>query len=450
MNVTLPYHINFGQYGSLVSLYQWYVKWYQYPTNTSTILSTATATIKSSTSVTNGMNVTISIYNINNISRVGTSGYVAPTFTYYSTPIFTLYNSVLDESIEIYNTSISTSVAAGSSGETTTGSIVHDDEVIVFVPSYWFDSANYEHFSIKISETVLISDTSVSQINATTSTEFAFLSPATFTYSITWINDSNNIYNTRPSDYKIDIYDDGILYDTISINGSGNVWSGSVQFLIKGTCTSSNHDDIYNYSDSLISTDLSFEVENTLYTTSYESPLVEWLDNNNVFNKRPTDINTILLKGGEEFSSTITSDGNYTWTNLPQKDFNGNIYPYSNTYEIEGYCIQNDGKARLIAGKKLIGNKLAVNLYRNSAKNVFLGDALFLNYLWLLSSNINYSNILPIWEDTEAWNDSLYFIDSVPNNAFYNIEDVILPLCNIPSTVLKNDYKLITTDKLYK
>ena len=200
-------------------------------TNTSTILSTATATINSVTKVGDNYEIEIEIYNINNISRVGTSGYTAPTFTYRSTPIFNLHNSVLNEDVLIYNTAISTTVAAGASGNTTTGSIVHSDIVTITVSADWFAEANYEAFSVRISETVLIVDTSVSQVNTANSIDFSLLEVTTLYYNVVWSNDSNNFYDTRPEIYNLGIYLNDILEETIPIISSSNEWSGTFEIL---------------------------------------------------------------------------------------------------------------------------------------------------------------------------------------------------------------------------
>jgi hypothetical protein len=173
MGIAYPYSLGTytTAYGTLSSVYSWYVQWYQYPTNTSTIYSYADATIYAPTPVGTGVQVPIAIYNNNAIYRVGTSGYTAPTFTYKSLPTISLYNVNLGQSIVIYNAEISTTVADNGVGTQTSGSILHNIGVYPIVPYNWFEPA-YSTWQIRHSEVVTIVDTAVTQTNTFTSASF--------------------------------------------------------------------------------------------------------------------------------------------------------------------------------------------------------------------------------------------------------------------------------------
>lgn len=181
-----PYSINSLQYGStLSSVYSWYVQWYQYPTNTSTITTTGNITLNSATVVSEGVQLSLTIYDIANISRTGTSGYTAPTFTYKSKPTINVRNVNLATDILAYNTELSTDVAAGGSGNTITGSIVHSQTLNVTVPLSWFFTEN-NTWKFTISNLLTIVNTSVTQTNTR---EATFIVPPMFNVMVRYNNE---------------------------------------------------------------------------------------------------------------------------------------------------------------------------------------------------------------------------------------------------------------------
>lgn len=171
MAIVYPYNPGSTQYGTMSSIYTWYVQYYQYPTNTSTIYSYFAYQLNSATIVSGGVQMSITIYNQDAINRQGTTGYTAPTFTYKSLPTITLYNMTLGTSISVYNAEISTTVAASGNGTVTTGSITHSTTLNILVPMTWFDSAN-STWRFNVSELVTIVDTAVTQTNVLSTATF--------------------------------------------------------------------------------------------------------------------------------------------------------------------------------------------------------------------------------------------------------------------------------------
>ena len=315
MAVTLPYSINFGQYGSFSSLYTWYVQYYQYPTNNSVITSNASATINSKTPSGSNIILSISIYNLNNITRTGTSGYTAPTFTYTTTPTFRLNNINTGESIIIYNTGISTTVAANGVGTATTGSITHNSTINVTVPSTWFSS----NLTISISEVVLIVDTAATQTNSALSAQFfiAIDIQRTFTCTVNWANDSNNTYSTRPASVNFYLYKNGAYLQTITV--SSTTWTNSITItaLDSDTFNLDYATTLTRYTPTINSeTQFAITITNTLQPFTQACTItVNWVsDSSNQFSSRPASLSFRVYKNGVlNTTKTVTGSTN-TWT----------------------------------------------------------------------------------------------------------------------------------------
>ena len=113
----------------------------------------------------------ISVYSQNAITRTGTSGYTASTFTFISQPTIQLHNQNLGTSISVYNSAISTTVADNGSGTTVSSSITHSTTVNISVPSTWFESDNTAWY-FTISDKLTISDVSATLTNTKTFSVF--------------------------------------------------------------------------------------------------------------------------------------------------------------------------------------------------------------------------------------------------------------------------------------
>lgn len=119
----------------------------------------------------NGVNVNISIYSKNAITRTGTSGYTCSTFTFKSQPTILLNNKTLSESIEVYDMALTTTVADNGAGTAVSGSIVHASTLDVTVPSSWFIEENRQWY-FTISDLITIVDTGVTHTNTKTFNTF--------------------------------------------------------------------------------------------------------------------------------------------------------------------------------------------------------------------------------------------------------------------------------------
>lgn len=115
----------------------------------------------------NGVNVNISIYSKNAITRTGTSGYTCSTFTFKSQPTILLHNKTLGESVEVYDMALTTTVADNGSGTAVSGSIVHASTLDVTVPSSWFIEENRQWY-FTISDLITIVNTGVTHTNTKT------------------------------------------------------------------------------------------------------------------------------------------------------------------------------------------------------------------------------------------------------------------------------------------
>lgn len=113
------------------------------------------------------VNVNISIYSKNAITRTGTSGYTCSTFTFKSQPTILLHNKTLGESVEVYNMALTTTVADNGSGTAVSGSIVHASTLDVTVPSSWFIEENRQWY-FTISDLITIVNTGVTHTNTKT------------------------------------------------------------------------------------------------------------------------------------------------------------------------------------------------------------------------------------------------------------------------------------------
>lgn len=114
-----------------------------------------------------GINVNISIYSKNAITRTGTSGYTCSTFTFKSQPTILLHNKTLGESVEVYDMALTTTVADNGTGTAVSGSIVHASTLDVTVPSSWFIEENRQWY-FTISDLITIVDTGVTHTNTKT------------------------------------------------------------------------------------------------------------------------------------------------------------------------------------------------------------------------------------------------------------------------------------------
>lgn len=170
--ITLPYTTESGTYGTTFSsTYTWYVPYYQYPTNVSKITSSAYMKINSFAPNGDIVDVNITIYSKNAITRTGTSGYTCSTFTFKTQPTIKLNNVALGTSIELYNMALTTTVGDNGSGTAVSGSITHSATLTISVPRTWFLIENSQ-WNFSISDVITIVDTSATHTNNKTFASF--------------------------------------------------------------------------------------------------------------------------------------------------------------------------------------------------------------------------------------------------------------------------------------
>jgi len=171
-SITLPYTTESGVFGSTFSsTYSWSATYYTTASNTSQITSSAYMKINSFVPKGDIVDINITIYSKNNITRTGTNGFTCSTFTYKTLPTIKLNNVKLGTSITLYNMSLTTAVADNGTGAAVSGSIIHSATTTISVPRTWFLSAN-SVWNFTISDVITIVDTSATHTNNKTFPNF--------------------------------------------------------------------------------------------------------------------------------------------------------------------------------------------------------------------------------------------------------------------------------------
>lgn len=210
--VKYPYNTANYLYGTFSSRYQWYVQWYKYPANTSTITSETYLTINNVRPNGDNVDLSLTVHSTNNITRVSEAsyaGYACPTFTYKSQPIVNIHNEILNKDILAYNMELSTDVIGNPSGNTspTYGVIVHDQTVDVSIPKDWF--SEYENiWTFKVQDVITIVNTGATQTN--TQDNRVFKIPKLF--SIT-VKKDGKLYQSK----NVTIMKNGELIDVVGL-----------------------------------------------------------------------------------------------------------------------------------------------------------------------------------------------------------------------------------------
>lgn len=372
-----PITIEIPNYGSFSSTYSWYVRWYQYPTNTSTITSSATITFGKPKGI-RGDNyiVPVSINNIDNISRLNNSGYngIAPTFTYTTTPTITLTSSDGTKSIVLYNSSVSNTVAAAQRLTTSTGSVIHNNTVDVEIPASMFDESLVHNISI--SNVVLINDTSATSTFNGSGT-ISFESSTTYQLYIDWLDEVNE-FETRPETLNLNVYLNNEIIGEFVIDSSSlteeNTWSTPFHKLnseqINGMYFKNTNSLDYNITTLI---DLTNKIIRITSTLEMEEIVLEpnLKDNNNVHSTR-NDYNSTVRIGNKQYSF---SNGKGK-KKFPKRDSSGNENSYNIHNFMPGYIDEGDGVLRKTF-KMRIGNgvKPDLSIKNSKIKKIYLGDA---------------------------------------------------------------------------
>lgn len=197
--ITLPYTTESSTYGSTFSsTYSWSATYYTTASNTSKITSSAYMKINSFVPKGNTVDVNITIYSKNAITRTGTNGYTCSTFTYKTLPTIKITNVNLGESITLYNMALTTTVADNGAGTAVSGSITHSATTTISVSRKWFLSTN-SVWNFSISDAITIVDTSATHTNTKTFPNFnvapLFRMAAKINGELCMVNDITVKYN---------------------------------------------------------------------------------------------------------------------------------------------------------------------------------------------------------------------------------------------------------------
>ena len=185
----------------------------------------------------------------------------------------------------------------------------------------------------------------------------------------TWIGDEDNKYGTRPANITVRLYDDGVEVDAATITAESVDQEGnwSHEFTMKpkynedGTAIvyTITEDDVLYYDESVPTTDMQeYTITNTLNQEKISVSVTKtWVDNNNNYNTRPSQITVRLYADGNEVQvATITAESvdqdgkwNHIFTNLPKYNGLGNEIVYTiseddiSDYDedVDGYNITN-------------------------------------------------------------------------------------------------------------
>ncbi len=197
----------------------------------------------------------------------------------------------------------------------------------VDVPQYDSDGVMY---------TYTVEESSVSGYS-TSCNELACTNTLTGNDSITiskiW-KDNSNAYGTRPNSVAIQIKQNGNSYQEVTLNGSGNTWSKTVEVPMYDTNGAKYTYTVTEPSVTNYATSCS-ELTCTNTLTGNENITVNkvWVDNSNAYNTRPASV-AILLKRNDSFYQAVVllTENSNTWSKVvevPVYDTEGVKYTYT-------------------------------------------------------------------------------------------------------------------------
>ena len=154
-----------------------------------------------------------------------------------------------------------------------------------------------------------------------------------------WIDDSNS-NNTRPSELRITLLRNGENYRELTLSGDSDIWTSTIevpkyddnQIKYKYTIKEINDDISDEYSDITYSED-ELTVTNKLNKNTDLTIKKKWVDSNNEYSSRPSEVNISLLRDGDLFKELTLTGNSDTWENIvkdvPVYDENGRKYNYT-------------------------------------------------------------------------------------------------------------------------
>lgn len=156
--------------------------------------------------------------------------------------------------------------------------------------------------------------------------------------------DNSNAYNTRPDHVVLDLVRSDNSVMAINLTGTGDRWSTTINNLEKYDPSGNEYTYTWREDGDLIGVyNVSVDgntITNTLTGTTEISMDKIWVDNNNAYNTRPSDVEFEVLQNGNVYR-TITvgpeckdamnpcNDWAHTEKNLPKYDSEGAEYTYT-------------------------------------------------------------------------------------------------------------------------
>lgn len=149
-------------------------------------------------------------------------------------------------------------------------------------------------------------------------------------------NDHNNEDGSRPTSVQLQLLQNGSVYETASVTGTGNNWVKNWTNLPKYDANGV----LYTYSVNEANVPAGYTksqsgntITNSHDVTTSISVTKQWRDNSNAYRTRPANIQIEILQNGSVFrTETLTGTGNAwsaTYSGLPKYNNSGTAYTYT-------------------------------------------------------------------------------------------------------------------------
>ncbi len=154
----------------------------------------------------------------------------------------------------------------------------------------------------------------------------------TITISKIW-QDSSNTYNTRPNSVTIQLKQNDVDYEEVTLNGTGDTWTKEVEVPMYDS-----NGVKYTYSieeasvDGYLTSCSDFTCTNTVTGDDTITVKKVWLDNSNAYYTRPNSATLYVMKNGEYYETVTLSGTEALWTqdlDVEKFDENGDAYVYT-------------------------------------------------------------------------------------------------------------------------
>lgn len=207
----------------------------------------------------------------------------------------------------------------------------------LIVPKYDNNGVKYNY---QIEEDTILNNYGIIEYNQSTYTITNKLKQnIDITITKNWL-DNNNSYNTRPANLEITLLQNNKEYKKVTLSGITNTWTTTIevpkydenQNEYKYSIKELNENIITEYSDVTYS-DNGLSVTNKLKKDIDLTITKKWIDNNNEYKTRPTNIKINLYQNGNLYKELELAGTTNTWTEkvekVPLYDDNGTKFIYT-------------------------------------------------------------------------------------------------------------------------